>query len=172
MRGKPPTLQSTTQSVGITPAHAGKTNHSDRCNACVVDHPRACGENRRRFSKRAKRSGSPPRMRGKPLSRSSRTAGKGITPAHAGKTLRTTATEKQARDHPRACGENHKRKKRGISKMGSPPRMRGKPQKEEKRHIKDGITPAHAGKTRQSRAARRSGRDHPRACGENLRVSR
>ena len=50
----------------------------------------------------------------------------GITPAHAGKTVRISNPYGAMKDHPRACGENlhlRCREKRGN---GSPPRMRGK----------------------------------------------
>ena len=52
--------------------------------------------------------------------------------------------------------------------MGSPPRMRGKGYQLVERLQQVGITPAHAGK-RQRRTQRwRTGRDHPRACGEKV----
>ena len=51
-----------------------------------------------------------------------------ITPAHAGKTVVPDARCEDARDHPRACGENI----RGLALVdepsASPPRMRGKHQ--------------------------------------------
>ena len=71
---------------GITPARAGKTDShaADVCRS--ADHPRACGENiSSRFASRYA-LGSPPRVRGKPVTIEGSTATCRITPARAGKT--------------------------------------------------------------------------------------
>ena len=54
---------------------------------------------------------------------------------------------------------------------GSPPRMRGKryPAVDTGRH--HGITPADAGKTVNQRKRLNMEEDHPRGCGENIRLS-
>ena len=50
----------------------------------------------------------------------------GITPAHAGKSKLGDNCTLGSRDHPRPCGEKH-RKACGLTvKEGSPPPMRGK----------------------------------------------
>ena len=73
-------------------------------------------------------------------------------------------------DHPRACGENalycleHKRP------CGSPPRVRGKHFIERALQAAQGITPARAGKTNLLDETVGPEKDHPRACGENLRA--
>ena len=71
--------------------------------------------------------GSPPRMRGKPgilwLLRCSRR----ITPADAGKTSDTMWQLVRLGDHPRGCGENFGKCTKNSGRIGSPPRMRGKP---------------------------------------------
>ena len=48
--------------------------------------------------------------------------------------------------------------------------MRGKESFEEHGFVIGGITPACAGKSRATAAQQRAGRDHPRVCGEKLRV--
>ena len=72
-------------------------------------------------------------------------------------------------DHPRVCGE----KVRGYCKIwnewGSPPRMRGKDTRHGLFAGRKRITPAYAGKSARRPRSRRSGRDHPRVCGEKLR---
>ena len=87
-------------------------------------------------------------MRGKPISTSSSLYSIGITPADAGKTTarfnRSLATE----DHPRGCGENSFTFPPSNSASGSPPRMRGKLNKQLVEEQNKGITPADAGKTR------------------------
>ena len=86
MRGKPRPVFLRAFSQGITPAHAGKTMLRQCLFSREGDHPRACGENLilRRFVRGE--PGSPPRMRGKRRSTPVGVGGRGITPAHAGKT--------------------------------------------------------------------------------------
>ena len=50
-------------------------------------------------------------------------------------------------DHPRGCGENYTWDERGMGLLGSPPRMRGKPEGEMFDAAIVRITPADAGKT-------------------------
>ena len=52
-----------------------------------MDHPRGCGENHAPRKIIVAHNGSPPRMRGKPLSANGYEVGKRITPADAGKTV-------------------------------------------------------------------------------------
>ena len=70
-------------------------------------------------------------------------------------------------DHPRVCGENSAGCNTECYAQGSPPRMRGKPSRQDGRDGAGRITPAYAGKTQSARAKRLSARDHPRVCGEN-----
>ena len=71
-------------------------------------------------------------------------------------------------DHPRACGENEVAALPPSARLGSPPRMRGKPFTLRSSSGAQRITPAHAGKTQNSTNRLRSTADPPRACGENL----
>ena len=134
------------QSLGITPAYAGKSSFTSVELFSTWDHPRVCGEKRHtsRFWKNT--AGSPPRMRGKvfELFRSFRLAG--ITPAYAGKSLTTFDAGKLI--------------------PGSPPRMRGKAFASSSSTYALRITPAYAGKrmTKPWHACVRW--DHPRVCGE------
>ena len=52
---------------------------------------------------------------------------------------------------------------------GSPPHMRGKASKFELLSAIDGITPAHAGKSRRTTPATSWQKDHPRTCGEKTK---
>ena len=88
MRGKPLLADFLPDLFGITPAHAGKTARKRRRVACGRDHPRACGENYNKAVGYHIKQGSPPRMRGKLRNQLRIEADSGITPAHAGKTLR------------------------------------------------------------------------------------
>ena len=126
MRGKPRERCGTDAIRGITPAHAGKTKLAFIADYNGRDHPRACGENRNFNSGRSSGKGSPPRMRGKPAVSCFAAIYRGITPAHAGKTLSFVMTLSSLWDHPRACGENTSRSCLSTEPKGSPPRMRGK----------------------------------------------
>ena len=151
MRGKQRRAGATRSRRGITPAHAGKTSLWLRPFCGSGDHPRACGENSKRFAWRGKCQGSPPRMRGKPKRFVVLYFLNGITPAHAGKTLPYPPGKSGQRDHPRACGENFREGRSMCWEEGSPP--------------------AHAGKTVRGPVKEFAWRDHPRACGENRALS-
>ena len=72
--------------------------------------------------------GSPPRMRGKRRKLAGQEKAVGITPADAGKTGVCRLGKSARWDHPRGCGENHLAVAVGADALGSPPRMRGKPE--------------------------------------------
>ena len=93
-----------------------------------------------------------------------------ITPADAGKTLLFCLRSWRRWDHPRGCGENCFGSGGLIIGRGSPPRMRGKPFADAFCEPIYGITPADAGKTKGLRLRAKRREDHPRGCGENLRV--
>ena len=147
MRGKPIRDDKGEDRIGITPAHAGKTFCAFWSRRPERDHPRACGENAISAAINGTTLGSPPRMRGKPSIKAIDPMISGITPAHAGKTYHARCTISGSRDHPRACGENTQKGRRFLYELGSPPRMRGKPEPERNADGSTGITPAHAGKT-------------------------
>ena len=67
VRGKVRQHLESRQSVGITPACAGKRARPSPCRSQSRDHPRACGEKRVGSLASVGLSGSPPRVRGKAL---------------------------------------------------------------------------------------------------------
>ena len=67
MRGKRHSDRMDRRRDGITPADAGKTNYQLPQDYIRQDHPRGCGENEDPSRVLQTSSGSPPRMRGKPL---------------------------------------------------------------------------------------------------------
>ena len=87
VRGKRNDYRPGTIQVRITPACAGKTLSPALRVSAPTDHPRVCGENGTRASKKRAPCGSPPRMRGKHIGAACDYRGVRITPAHAGKTL-------------------------------------------------------------------------------------
>ena len=116
---------------------------------------------------RPARVGSSPRLRGtyshsRHCSRVSQ-----IIPALAGNIHIDRSSAPVVRDHPRACGEHRMRLCRAKGMWGSSPRLRGTFLPTVVWYDKRGIIPALAGNIRQHAAARKSRRDHPRACGEH-----
>ena len=90
---------------GITPAYAGKSTYSSFHPAACKDHPRACGEKSSGGQSISTMCGSPPRMRGKADDNKISVAVRRITPAYAGKSIRSWITAQWKQDHPRVCGE-------------------------------------------------------------------
>ena len=137
----------------LTPACAGKTLH--------------------RRAHRLRRRGSPPRVRGKhPTARRPHRPHR-LTPACAGKTSVSTFSAWVSTAHPRVCGENVNFRVRGGFILGSPPRVRGKPDRLPRvrhRRVDRGLTPACAGKTRSASRSPPTSRAHPRVCGENSSI--
>ena len=170
VRGKHLDSSFTASRDGITPAGAGKTIPS-QCTAGVAeDHPRRCGENLFSSAIRFFSNGSPPQVRGKLQAAAGKAKERRITPAGAGKTLSRGGCGSDGRDHPRRCGENACHSSSKSNFTGSPPQVRGKRAAALVRRAGAGITPAGAGKTAAAVKKLALCQDHPRRCGENLRV--
>ena len=105
-------------------------------------------------------------MRGKVLPCTvQRLAGR-ITPAYAGKSVRSQALPDAVRDHPRLCGEKGNIVEISGSITGSPPPMRGKVFLAPLVLSVIRITPAYAGKSLAEFGKTSKVWDHPRLCGE------
>ena len=65
-------------------------------------------------------------MRGKAALSASAAGSEGITPAYAGKSLKSDDADVTYKDHPRVCGEKLPDTHYLHIFLGSPPRMRGK----------------------------------------------
>ena len=150
----------------ITPAHAGRR----RPPLCSIqppqDHPRACGEKISRAYSSELVIGSPPRMRGEAKPTPGERSDGRITPAHAGRRILHWQWAGIRRDHPRACGEKRQASLSVMRNLGSPPRMRGEVKHKLRARPCARITPAHAGRSENSRLKWPKSKDHPRACGE------
>ena len=105
MRGKAYDYVRSVYQTGITPAHAGKSDHVVRYGAPRGDHPRWCREMKLNRLLGSTAPGPPPLMRGKGHRGINRNAVSGINPAHAGKRPSKTFPSIGIRDHPRVCGE-------------------------------------------------------------------
>ena len=154
--------------LGLIPAHAGKTRSGGGRPPDARAHPRSRGENRSRRERRPATTGSSPLTRGKPRGVAVFDNSEGLIPAHAGKTSYTLSRTALGRAHPRSRGENAwKAVLQGIAD-GSSPLTRGKHAKPQARPARQGLIPAHAGKTPSKRTAPLCGRAHPRSRGENI----
>ena len=94
---------------GITPACAGKRMVFAGLDHNTQDHPRVCGEKVHAQLTADVVIGSPPRMRGKALSKEETPIMDRITPAYAGKSEPACSQGMRPRDHPRVCGEKFAR---------------------------------------------------------------
>ena len=147
MRGKAAPSRPVRQSSRITPAYAGKSRLCYVLGCFCKDHPRVCGEKKVMRGAKDKRMGSPPRMRGKACLLATGLHDLGITPAYAGKSKGVRMQRRNAKDHPRVCGEKFEEMEEKDPHLGSPPRMRGKGGAGAGVPGVSGITPAYAGKS-------------------------
>ena len=166
MRGREGQPGRVERGTGITPAYAGKSRPAVIIAGHFRDHPRVCGEERKRKKLTGWQRGSPPRMRGRGRFPTLRFRHIGITPAYAGKSFRHHGREYVRQDHPRVCGEEEFGQQLVLQAEGSPPRMRGRAVALGCVLSWLGITPAYAGKRAPFQKMSTLGRDHPRVCGE------
>ena len=166
VRGKVPKSLYRCLVTGITPAHAGKSAASPKSPPESEDHPRVCGEKAATPNVEAFYEGSPPRMRGKVRLRQGFHLCDGITPACAGKSVDGAGQSEGGGDHPRVCGEKASTRIDFNTKLGSPPRVRGKVKIIWFFNGFRGITPACAGKRPTAKGCSSGSRDYPRVCGE------
>ena len=152
---------------GLIPAHAGKTTTSLSEVSGARAHPRSRGENALHLHVRCCERGSSPLTRGKPARRRPRTAGRGLIPAHAGKTSSRSIRRSSTTAHPRSRGENARIALLPAISLGSSPLTRGKRMCHFWNTFRFGLIPAHAGKTCPIRIAPIHPRAHPRSRGEN-----
>ena len=152
----------------LIPAHAGKTSSPSCSTLRQRAHPRSRGENIQTTVQTVAGWGSSPLTRGKHLAAWIAGVTPGLIPAHAGKTPPTWETCQPTRAHPRSRGENFLAFGGLFPPMGSSPLTRGKPSPAQARPARQGLIPAHAGKTSTRQPARPPGTAHPRSRGENL----
>ena len=168
VRGKPRGRRPCSRTPRLIPARAGKTSHLSSRPWCPSAHPRVCGENVPEPVNPVAAQGSSPRVRGKRAVSRGCAWHRGLIPACAGKTPRTSTTRTPRRAHPRVCRENQMPVLRALRPGGSSPRVRGKRRVLAWRPRWPGLIPARAGKTAPTTCTCPRTRAHPRACGENV----
>ena len=150
-RGKPCSMCRRASSVGLIPAHAGKTHAKPGYPKTAEAHPRSRGENTTTAAHPASTGGSSPLTRGKPALTAFAPATPRLIPAHAGKTFIWSAPDLKTAAHPRSRGENTARSRPANRCNGSSPLTRGKRTSTWDQVGGTGLIPAHAGKTRAAR---------------------
>ncbi len=125
MRGTESRQQRIEVNRRFIPAHAGNSPNGNAAYTHLSVHPRACGEQLPNLSRALPVSGSSPRMRGTDRHVPARRCVVRFIPAHAGNRERASVRHTMHAVHPRACGEQARRKSLILSPHGSSPRMRG-----------------------------------------------
>ena len=90
--------------VGLIPAGAGQTSAATTAAMAVAAHPRGCGADGLRTRRMVSRSGSSPRVRGRPPAAAPAHRDAGLIPAGAGQTSISTWPSRTGWAHPRGCG--------------------------------------------------------------------
>ena len=135
---------------------------------CRRAHPRSRGENGLGWPGLAWDGGSSPLTRGKRAGLRGASWGRGLIPAHAGKTGVVWQTHVTPRAHPRSRGENHHSRRARGPWLGSSPLTRGKHGGDARTERRIGLIPAHAGKTLRFGIEGPAYLAHPRSRGENV----
>ena len=154
-------------SLGLIPAHAGKTGGRAESGCARRAHPRSRGENIGARNASAFRPGSSPLTRGKPGNGRSNRSRRRLIPAHAGKTSSRVSDVNTVTAHPRSRGENDTAEHELRAAQGSSPLTRGKRRAPTGSRRRRRLIPAHAGKTVTSEATPGAALAHPRSRGEN-----
>ena len=155
------------KTLGLIPAHAGKTSTRTRCHPRTSAHPRSRGENYIRACELRPCTGSSPLTRGKQNMLAGERGHGRLIPAHAGKTYCQDCPALILPAHPRSRGENSRRSSPSSHQSGSSPLTRGKQCALSVNQFSERLIPAHAGKTRRGTPTTRSRPAHPRSRGEN-----
>ena len=150
----------------ITPADAGTSCHNQATVTFLGDHPRGCGDKKKKDWFVPVFLGSPPRMRGQVHGFCPRLQVTRITPADAGTSITAPIKDAGVQDHPRGCGDKFQALVHPSTMPGSPPRMRGQGVCPLAPSLPFRITPADAGTREAPSNAVSSFADHPRGCGD------
>ena len=169
-RGRPAPVTALVEARGLTPARAGTARRRRRACRAQRAHPRAGGDGGAVVVTDLGFHGSPPRGRGRRVARVSLGRGRGLTPARAGTATSMTGWCRPAGAHPRAGGDGAGLVASRNTRVGSPPRGRGRRRVHLRLEIGDGLTPARAGTASTRRPGCRRRRAHPRAGGDGCWV--
>ena len=128
-------------------------------------HPRVCGGSQTSAVPAASRSGTSPRVRGKPRHPRLPRRPERYIPACAGEAGFICARPSAGKVHPRVCGGSGFKIAASIGDPGTSPRVRGKRDFYGERYPSLGYIPACAGEASPRAAGPPCPRVHPRVCG-------
>ena len=151
---------------GSSPLTRGKRSMSGHTHTPWA-HPRSRGENGQPPTTARPIYGSSPLTRGKRILTRVRSYASGLIPAHAGKTAWVVSCIFGLSAHPRSRGENGDEVDGPVGESGSSPLTRGKLDTVVRETNREGLIPAHAGKTRTPTQRCATIAAHPRSRGEN-----
>ena len=173
---------------GNTPTGVGKTAFRSASLRCMKKHPHGCGEDRLRTAANRSRMETPPRVWGRPYSKTgSQLAGKkhphgcgedklsvvlrfGLpeTPPRVwGRPYSKTGSQLAGKKHPHGCGEDGRRGVEGDGRVETPPRVWGRPLQSVSLLTTIGNTPTGVGKTIRGQRCQLRCQKHPHGCGED-----
>ena len=156
----------------ITSACAEQTSQSGRCSRRSWDHLRVCGADAATEINRLWPQGSPPRVRSRRALHEPFGLRPGITSACAEQTMTSRAILTSRWDHLRVCGADFPLLVTVTSPVGSPLRVRSRPQGGVRGGHAHGITSACAERTFYPRGFPFLIGDHLRVCGADSDVFR
>ena len=116
-----------TQEIGLIPASAGQTSRKPQAREFRRAHPRECGADHLQLQLLACDRGSSPRVRGRQLPNPTRGSTQRLIPASAGQTFANGAAVVRSTAHPRECGADVAPRVCRWTRLGSSPRVRGRP---------------------------------------------
>ena len=150
----------------IIPTRVG-TSRKEQANAVEdEDHPHACGDKLREYSRETHRRGSSPRVWGQVAKAAKVAAAAGIIPTRVGTRPVSFSASDSKRDHPHACGDKGQDTVKSPLGMGSSPRVWGQVQIVNNRLILVRIIPTRVGTSFAPKKEECGVMDHPHACGD------
>ena len=152
---------------GNTPTRVGKTFQILKKKTRGKKHPHACGEDPVNKRQTGRMGETPPRVWGRLVVVVFANCLTRNTPTRVGKTLRLLLCVVQHQKHPHACGEDVALPLPHLVVSETPPRVWGRPEREEAIRTMPGNTPTRVGKTTGYRGSGDRREKHPHACGED-----
>ena len=165
MRSRPPARPDHGAQRGITSACAEQTSNASSNALTWRDHLRVCGADAHYAPAGEAPPGSPPRVRSRLQRQHQLQQGTGITSACAEQTATCSTAASSKGDHLRVCGADNALGAAGVVTLGSPPRVRSRPQRPDLHIGPRGITSACAEQTPAPCSHASPDWDHLRVCG-------
>ncbi len=134
-------------------------------------HPHACGDDAWGNYMSSLMGGSPPRVWGRHTNGVRLSPKNRFTPTRVGTTGLEPSYSTFETVHPHACGDDESACQRSRRFRGSPPRVWGRPLRDERVKIGLRFTPTRVGTTLSHARQRKGHPVHPHACGDDVRLA-